>query len=94
MNILYFRFANSFLEPGFARLCWATTNTMPFRVTRLSCASSKRRVCWLWRSVLVRRSQRAKVRWARLSPVLTRWIPQPRILHPYPDARFAASHPR
>jgi hypothetical protein len=40
MNILYFRFANSFLEPGFARLCWATTNTMPFRVTRLSCASS------------------------------------------------------
>jgi len=54
----------------------------------------QRRVCWLWRSVLVRRSQRAKVRWARLSPVLTRWIPQPRILHPYPDARFAASHPR
>ncbi len=54
----------------------------------------QRRVCWLWRSVLVRRSQRAQVRWARLSPVLTRWIPQPRTLHPYPDARFAASHPR
>src|ERR1700681_2282641 len=53
----------------------------------------RRRVCWLWRSVLVRRSQRAQVRWARLSPVLTRWIPQPRILHPYPDARFAATHP-
>src|ERR1700685_1429187 len=32
----------------------------------------QRRVCWLWRSVLVRRSQRAQVRWARLSPVLTR----------------------
>ena len=54
----------------------------------------QRRVCWLWRSVLVRRSQRAQVRWARLSPVLTRWIPQPRTLHPYPDARFAATHPR
>jgi RNA-directed DNA polymerase len=53
-----------------------------------------RRVCWLWRSVLIRRSQRAQVRWARLSPLLTRWIPQPRILHPYPDARFAATHPR
>jgi hypothetical protein len=52
-----------------------------------------RRVCWLWRSVLIRRSQRAQVRWARLSPLLTRWIPQPRILHPYPDARFAATHP-
>jgi hypothetical protein len=52
-----------------------------------------RRVCWLWRSVLVRRSQRAQVRWARLSPVLNRWIPQPRTLHPYPDARFYATHP-
>src|SRR6266403_1675662 len=53
----------------------------------------QRRVCWLRRSVLVRRSQRAQVRWARLSPVLNRWVPQPRILHPYPDARFAATHP-
>jgi RNA-directed DNA polymerase len=34
-----------------------------------------RRVCWLWRSVLIRRSQRTQVRWARLSPLLTRWIP-------------------
>ena len=54
----------------------------------------QRRVNWLWRSVLVRRSQRARVRWDRLSPLLARWIPQPRILHPYPDARFAATHPR
>jgi RNA-directed DNA polymerase len=54
----------------------------------------QRRVCWLWRSVLVRRSQRAQVRWDRLSPVFNRWIPQPRILHPYPDARFAATHPQ
>ena len=54
---------------------------------------SKRANCWLWRSVLVRRSQRARVRWDRLSPVFNRWIPQPRILHPYPDARFAATHP-
>jgi hypothetical protein len=52
-----------------------------------------RRVGWLWRSVLVRRSQRAQVRWDRLSPLLARWIPQPRILHPYPDTRFAATHP-
>src|SRR5215469_11794124 len=52
-----------------------------------------RRVCWLWRSVLVRRSQRAQVRWDRLYPLLNRWIPRPRILHPYPSARFAATHP-
>src|ERR1700688_748723 len=53
-----------------------------------------RRVGRLWRSVLVRRSQRAQMRWDRLIPLLNRWIPQPRILHPYPDARFAATHPR
>ncbi|HYV73849.1 MAG TPA: RNA-directed DNA polymerase [Candidatus Binatia bacterium] len=45
------------------------------------------RVYWLWRSVLIRRSQRAQVRWERLSPLLKRWIPQRRILHPYSDAR-------
>jgi hypothetical protein len=44
----------------------------------------RRRVGWLWRGVLVRRSQRAQVRWDRLSPLLNRWIPPPRILHPYP----------
>src|SRR6202049_3587801 len=53
-----------------------------------------RRACRLWRSVLVRRSQRSQVRWGRLFPILYRWIPQPRVLHPYPDVRFAATHPR
>jgi hypothetical protein len=52
-----------------------------------------RRVAWLWRSVLIPRSQRAQVGWDRLTPVFTRWIPQPRTLHPYPDARFDATHP-
>jgi len=54
----------------------------------------RRRVCRLWRSVLVRRSQRAQVGWDRLNPLLSRWIPQPRVLHPYPDKRFDAIHPR
>jgi RNA-directed DNA polymerase len=53
----------------------------------------QRRVNWLWRSVLIRRSQRAQVRWERLTPPLKRWVPQPRVLHPYPDARFYATHP-
>jgi RNA-directed DNA polymerase len=54
----------------------------------------RRRVCRLWRSVLVRRSQRAQVGWDRLNPLLNRWIPPPRVLHPYPDKRFDALHPR
>ena len=53
-----------------------------------------RRACRLWRSVLVRRSQRGQVRWGRHFPILYRWIPQPRVLHPYPNVRFAATHPR
>jgi hypothetical protein len=54
----------------------------------------QRRVNWLWRSVLIRRSQRAQVRWERLTPLLNRCVPQPRVLHPYPLDRFAATHPR
>ena len=37
----------------------------------------RRRVCRLWRSVLVRRRQRAQVGWDRLHPRFNRWIPQP-----------------
>jgi RNA-directed DNA polymerase len=40
----------------------------------------RRRVCRLWRNVLVRRSQRAQVGWDRLNPLLNRWIPHPRVL--------------
>jgi len=53
----------------------------------------RRRVNRLWRSVLARRSQRARKRWEQLVPVFERWIPYPRVLHPYPDARFYATHP-
>src|SRR5579862_7254895 len=60
-------------------------NTTQLRIFKL-------RVCRLWQSVLVRRSQRPKMRWERFTPVLNRWIPPPRVLHPYPDARFYATH--
>jgi hypothetical protein len=47
----------------------------------------------LWRNVLVRRSQRARKKWESLIPLFDRWIPIPRILHPYPHTRFHATHP-
>jgi group II intron reverse transcriptase/maturase len=53
----------------------------------------RRRVNRLWHNVLVRRSQTAKKKWEQFIPVLERWIPPPRILHPYPEARFYATHP-
>jgi len=43
------------------------------------------RLCMLWQQVLRRRSQRRKPGWDRL-----RLAP----LHPYPDVRFDATHPR
>jgi RNA-directed DNA polymerase len=48
----------------------------------------------LWRLVLIRRSQRNRLSWDRLNPILNRWIPVPRVLHPYPTDRFVATHPR
>jgi len=48
----------------------------------------------LWRMVLIHRSQRGYVGWERLKPFLDRWIPRPRVLHPYPVARFDAKYSR
>ena len=50
-------------------------------------------VCRLWRQVLRRRSQRPPS-WNRLRPIFGKWIPRPRILHPYPSVRFDARYSR
>ena len=47
-----------------------------------------------WRNVLIRRSQRHNLNWERMNRLLDEWLPKPRILHPWPDKRFAVSHPR
>ena len=53
-----------------------------------------RQLLRLWRLNLNRRSQRGHVTWARMLRISARWLPEPRVLHPYPDRRFAANHPR
>jgi hypothetical protein len=47
-----------------------------------------------WLAALRRRSQRHRLTWARFRPRVDRWFPQPRILHPYPNDRFYAKHPK
>ena len=47
-----------------------------------------------WHFALRRRSQRPRLPWARFSKIADRWIPKPKILHPYPNQRFFAKHPR
>ncbi len=49
---------------------------------------------WLW--TLRRRSQKKgrHRRWGGIQRLVQTWLPIPRILHPYPNVRFHAKHPR
>ena len=66
-------------------------HAVPGNLDRLSVFGQRLRR--LWRLLLRRRSQRP-VRWDRLTLIFARWIPAPSVLHPYPIARFLATHPR
>ena len=48
----------------------------------------------LWRRSLKRRSQKDRTTWNRIARLAADFLPTPRILHPWPDARFAVTHPR
>ncbi len=50
----------------------------------------RRQVVRHWLRALRRRSQRTTVTWERMSRLEARWLPQPRILHPWPERRFDA----
>ena len=51
----------------------------------------RRRVVRPWQHALWRRSQKGRIPWERMSRLADRWLPQPRILHPWPNARFDAT---
>ena len=51
-------------------------------------------VTCLWRRSLRRRSQKDAFTWKRMTKLADDWLPQPRILHPWPHQRFAVKHPR
>jgi group II intron reverse transcriptase/maturase len=44
---------------------------------------------WMW--VLKRRSQKSRMPWSRFAKYAKRWLPTPRICHPYPSARFGVT---
>jgi group II intron reverse transcriptase/maturase len=48
----------------------------------------------LWRRTLRRRSQKDGFTWERMTKLAAGWLPEPRILHPWPDQRLAVRHPR
>lgn len=45
-------------------------------------------LAWLWFRALRRRSQRSRANWERMRRLVNRWLPSPRIMHPYPDRRL------
>jgi RNA-directed DNA polymerase len=47
-----------------------------------------------WRWVLHRRSQKSALTWTRMTKLADDWLPKPRILHLWPNQRFAVKHPR
>ena len=57
-------------------------------------ATFRRHVIALWRRTLRRRSQKDDTTWERITRLADEWLPRPRILHPWPNVRFAVKHPR
>ena len=55
--------------------------------------SFRAQVIWRWYRALRRRSQRDRMTWERFWPLVDR-IPSAKILHPHPNLRFDARHPR
>lgn len=47
-----------------------------------------------WQRSLRRRGQRDRTTWERIKRLADDYLPKPRILHPWPEQRFAVKHPR
>jgi hypothetical protein len=60
----------------------------------VSLSRFRNRIGCYWRRALERRSQKGRLKAGRATRLFQRWLPQPRLVHPYPDVRFDATHPR
>src|SRR5665647_2730604 len=57
-------------------------------------ATFRYRVIDLWARTLRRRVQKDHTAWERIRRLANDFLPKPRILHPWPEKRFAVRHPR
>lgn len=71
---------------------WFNYHAVPGNGRTLS--TFRRRVIRLWRQQIRLRSQKARWNWKRFGALVERYLPTPRILHPFPSVRFDAMHPR
>jgi RNA-directed DNA polymerase len=47
-----------------------------------------------WYLSLRRRSQRRRLTWRRMNVIVEKHLPQPRVLHPWPEQRFLVKYRR
>ena len=72
---------------------WCQYYAVPGNSARMQQFRNAIQVMWL--RILQRRSQRGRrLTWVKFSKLCKRWLPTPKILHPYPSVRFACQHPR
>ena len=66
---------------------WCNYHAVPGNSTRMNQFRTAIQKTWL--RVLRRRSQRARrMTWSKFGKLSRRWLPTPKILHPYPGVRF------
>ena len=72
---------------------WCNYHAIPGNSNRLQ--QFRAAIQDLWYRVLRRRTQRGRrLTWPKFSRLTKRWLPTPKILHPYPNVRFARLYPR
>jgi group II intron reverse transcriptase/maturase len=71
---------------------WLNYHAVPGNMDSLNAFRSQ--VMRHWFRALRRRGQRRPMTWARFVLLVGRWIPSAKILHPHPNVRFDATHPR
>src|SRR6266850_1420898 len=71
---------------------WFNYHAVPGNMDSLNAFRSQ--VLRYWFRALRRRGQRRPLTWARFLRLVGRWLPSARILHPHPNVRFDATHPR
>ena len=67
-------------------------HAVPNNIQALS--AFRRGVRWLWWRSLRRRSQKDRTTRTAINRLVAQWLPKPRITHPWPEQRFAVTHPR
>lgn len=72
---------------------WFRYNAVPGNYPRLQ--QFRDAIQEMWLRAMRRRSQRGRrFPWTRFAKVCKGWLPSPKIEHPYPNVRFAVTHPR